>query len=281
MSCPSLAKVRAMGVEQSNTSVIFDDTVMVKFFRRLHPGTNADVELLSALSRSHSDNVPRLFGWLEIDIDGEVFTTAMLQKFVLNSVDGWKLALGAVRDAVREADTDLELLGTDFALEARALGEAVGRVHHSLAAALPVNERLSGAELVAPMRTRLEFVSTVVPEIAELSDAAEAVFARAEAAVAPSGAVVQRIHGDLHLGQVLRTPRSWLLIDFEGEAFRPWGGASPPRPSTPRYRRDAALLRLCRPFPAIDRPGRSRRGHTPRGGLGAAQHRGLPAGLWR
>lgn len=213
---------RPMGVEQSNTSVIFDDAVMCKFFRRLHPGTNADVELLAALSQAECDSVPQLFGWLELELDGESYTTAMLQEFVPNSVDGWELALGAVRDAIREIDVDLDQLGTDFALEARALGEAVAAVHHSLAAALPVKNRLSGAELVAPLRTRLEFVAGVVPEIAEVRDRAEDVFARAEASVPESGAVVQRIHGDLHLGQVLRTPRSWRLIDFEGEPSRPW-----------------------------------------------------------
>nr|WP_120491932.1 phosphotransferase [Corynebacterium lactis] len=213
---------RPMGVEQSNTSVIFDDAVMCKFFRRLHPGTNADVELLAALSQAGCDSVPRLFGWLEATIGGETYTTAMMQEFVPNSVDGWELALGAVRDAIREIDLDLDQLGTDFALESRALGEAVAAVHHSLAAALPVKNRLSGSELVAPLRARLEFVAGVVPEIAEVRAKAEAVFARAEEAVPAEGAVVQRIHGDLHLGQVLRTPRGWRLIDFEGEPSRPW-----------------------------------------------------------
>lgn len=216
------AKGRAMGVEQSNTSVIFDDSVMAKFFRRLHPGTNADVELLAALSSAGCTSVPRLFGWAELEVDGEAYTTAMLQEFVPNSADGWSMALTSVRDIIREADLQPEDLGTDFGVESGALGAAVAEVHGSLAAAVPVRDRFTGAELVAPMRARLSHVAGLVPQVAELADAAEAVFARAAAAVGDDGVPVQRIHGDLHLGQVLRTPRHWLLIDFEGEPSRPW-----------------------------------------------------------
>lgn len=218
----SIESGRAMGVEQSNTSVIFNNSIMCKFFRRLHPGTNADVELLTALSQANCDAVPRLFGWTEFAIAGGGYTTAMLQEFVPNSADGWAMALTSVRDAIREPDTDLEFLGTDFGAESEALGEAVAAVHHSLAASLPAKRRASGAELVAPMRERLRHVAAIVPEIAELADAAEDVFAKAEASVPAEGIVVQRIHGDLHLGQVLRTPRNWRLLDFEGEPSRPW-----------------------------------------------------------
>lgn len=213
---------RPMGVEQSNTSVIFDDRVMCKFFRRLYPGTNADVELLAALSQADCKNVPELYAWVETTIGEDSYTTAMLQEFAPNSVDGWELALGAVRDAIREIDVPLEELGSDFASESKALGEAVATVHSSLAAAVAVKKRLTGAELVAPLHARLDFVAGVVPQIAEVKDRAREVFDRAEAAVPEGGAVVQRIHGDLHLGQVLRTPRSWRLIDFEGEPSRPW-----------------------------------------------------------
>ena len=213
---------RAMGVEQSNTSVIFDEKVMCKIFRRLHPGTNADVELLSALSRAECDAVPHLYGWLELELGEDTYTTGMLQRFVPNSTDGWAMALNSVRAAIRQIDMELAEMGTDFASESFALGKAVAEVHHSLAAALPASRRLSGAEIVAPMRTRLDFVAGVVPEVAALADKARAVFDAAEESVPDKGAVVQRIHGDLHLGQILRTPRSWLLIDFEGEPSRPW-----------------------------------------------------------
>ncbi|MGV3115235.1 maltokinase N-terminal cap-like domain-containing protein [Corynebacterium freneyi] len=215
-------KGRPMGVEQSNTSVIFDDEVMVKFFRRLHPGTNADVELLAALSAADCSSVPHLFGWVELVVDGEAYTTAMLQEFVPNSADGWSMALTSVRDIIREGDLQPEDLGTDFGVESAALGAAVAEVHDTLAATLPVRRRVSGEELVAPMRERLRHVAGIVPQVNALYDAAEAVFAKAAASVGSDGVPVQRIHGDLHLGQVLRTPRHWLLIDFEGEPSRPW-----------------------------------------------------------
>ena len=215
-------KGRPMGVEQSNTSVIFDDEVMVKFFRRLHPGTNADVELLAALSAADCASVPRLYGWAELEVDGEAYTTAMLQEFVPNSADGWSMALTSVRDIIREGDLQPEDLGTDFGVESAALGAAVAEVHDNLAATVPVRRRASGEELVAPMRARLKHVAGLVPQVSELYDAAEKVFSRAAESVGDEGVPVQRIHGDLHLGQVLRTPRHWLLIDFEGEPSRPW-----------------------------------------------------------
>ncbi|WP_295626920.1 maltokinase N-terminal cap-like domain-containing protein [uncultured Corynebacterium sp.] len=215
-------KGRPMGVEQSNTSVIYDDEVMVKFFRRLHPGTNADVELLAALSAADCDSVPHLFGWAELEVGDETYTTAMLQQFVPNSADGWSMALTSVRDIVREADLQPEDLGTDFGVESAALGAAVAEVHDNLKATVPVRRRVTGEELVAPMRARLDHVSGLVPQVKELYDAAVVVFDRAAQAVGSDGVPVQRIHGDLHLGQVLRTPRQWLLIDFEGEPSRPW-----------------------------------------------------------
>ncbi len=211
---------RPMGAEQSNTSVIFDDAVMCKFFRRVHAGTNADVELLSALSEHNNENVPELFGWLELELDGEQYTTAMLQQFVPNSADGWAMALTAVRDTIRDFETPLDQLGTDFATESQGLGAAVASVHAGLKDALPDQGTVSGDELVAPMLSRLEHVCGVVPQIAEIREQAATVF---EAAAGETTSVpVQRIHGDLHLGQVLRTPREWLLIDFEGEPSRPW-----------------------------------------------------------
>lgn len=215
-------KGRPMGVEQSNTSVIYDDEVMVKFFRRLHPGTNADVELLAALTSADCGSVPHLYGWAELEVDGDVYTTAMLQRFVPNSADGWSMALTSVRDIIREGDLQPEDLGTDFGVESAALGAAVAEVHDTLRATVPVRRRVSGEELVAPMRARLAHVASVVPQVAELSDAAEELFAKAAESVGDDAIAVQRIHGDLHLGQVLRTPRHWLLIDFEGEPSRPW-----------------------------------------------------------
>ncbi|MBV7295758.1 phosphotransferase [Corynebacterium sp. TAE3-ERU12] len=213
---------RPMGAEQSNTSVVYDEKLMCKFFRRLHPGTNADVELLAALSAAGCTSVPRLHGWTELDIDGDVYTTAMVQEFVPNSAEGWAMALTSVRDIIREGDLQPADLGTDFASESRALGGAVASVHETLASSVPVSEKLSGEELVAPMLARLDHVAGVVPQVAEQADRVRAVYRDAAAAVGPDGVPAQRVHGDLHLGQVLRTPREWLLIDFEGEPSRPW-----------------------------------------------------------
>ncbi|MEE2035577.1 hypothetical protein Q8814_26340, partial [Rhodococcus sp. CC-R104] len=92
-------------------------------------------------------------------------------------------------------------------------GAAVADVHAHLARGLGTSQR-PAAELVAGMLRRLEAASVEVHELVEFAPAVRAQF---EEAASLGPITVQRIHADLHLGQVLRTPERWLLIDFEGE----------------------------------------------------------------
>ncbi|HMT49726.1 MAG TPA: hypothetical protein PKC36_06235, partial [Dietzia sp.] len=126
-------------------------------------------------------------------------------------------ATASVRDLFAEADLLAEEVGTDFADESRRLGAAVAQVHDDLAAATGTTTR-DGTEIVASMRARLDAAVAEVPGLAPFADAARAVFDE----VAGSGPVpVHRIHGDLHLGQTLRAPDRWIVIDFEGEPAAP------------------------------------------------------------
>src|SRR5918993_3208981 len=84
--------------QQSNTSVMFGDVAMIKVFRRLELGRNLDIEVHDALSRSHSADVARLFGWVEGSWSGDGGETqhadlAMAVEKLTDAHDGWGMAL--------------------------------------------------------------------------------------------------------------------------------------------------------------------------------------------
>jgi maltokinase len=205
---------RVLGAEQSNTSVAWGEQLILKLFRRVAPGLNPDLELHRALRSVDSHEVAALQGAVEGELDGEPATLAMVQDFAANSADGWKMALASVRDLLAEADLRADEVGGDFAGEASRLGETVAVVHDELRRALGTGEG-DPRELADGWHRRL---SAIAAEMAVLGPHVEAIRAAYDA-VADLGSPipVQRVHGDLHLGQTLRTPTGWLVIDFEGE----------------------------------------------------------------
>jgi maltokinase len=243
---PIVGPGRPLLGEQSNSSVIYGERAIMKLFRRATPGLNPDLELHRALGREHSAEVAPLLGAIEGELpDGEgggaPMTVAMLQDYASNSADGWSMALTSVRDLLAEGDLRPDEVGGDFAGEATRLGRTVGSVHAELARALGT-ARLdaTGVRGVADwMLARLEDAAAAVPEVAERRAAITAVLEGVMSA-GEGGLVVHRIHGDLHLGQELRTPRGWLVIDFEGEPSRSL--ADRVRPDSP-LRDVAAMLR--------------------------------------
>ena len=123
--------------------------------------------------------------------------------------------LDAADDEVHAAES-----GGDFAPEATRLGEALREVHDLLHAHFPTETRpaAAAAELAAQMTDRLAAATTVVPDLAAHADALRSVFGRVAGL---DGLSVQQIHGDLHLGQTLRTASGWKIVDFEGEPAKP------------------------------------------------------------
>lgn len=203
--------------EQSNTSMVFGDVAIMKVFRRLHPGVNPDIEIQGALTRLGAKHVPALMGAVEAEIQDEPWSLAMLQEFMTTASDGWQLATASVRDLMAEADLHADEAGGDFAGEAERLGEAVATVHVDLASAFGTREA-SADELhqrAEAMEGRLRRAVDIVPELAEMLAPLSATY-RAVGDLHES-ITMQRIHGDLHLGQALRTVTRWVLIDFEGE----------------------------------------------------------------
>lgn len=225
--------------EQSNSSVRFDETAMMKIFRKVNAGVNPDIEIHEELTRGASEYIAQLYGWIETTVDGEVVQLAMLQEFLRTATDGFELAMASVRTLLVDLDEEPDASGGDFAGEAARLGEALARVHAVLRERFPSGR--SGAETTAElaraMTERLDQALRIVPEVEPHAPRLREVFA---AVASLDGLDVQRVHGDLHLGQTLRTSRGWRLVDFEGEPGRPF--AERALPDSP-WRDVAGMLR--------------------------------------
>ena len=202
--------------EQSNSSVAFGDDSLMKVFRKVTPGRNPDIEIHRALTEDGNPNIALLYGWIEAGEDD----LAMLQQFLRTASDGWDLALVSARNLFAEADLHADEVGGDFAGEAHRLGVAVSEVHEVLRKHFDT-EPFDGASAAEAMRRRLVSAAASVPVLAEHREALEQVFARIGDAKGPDKSWAQRVHGDLHLGQTLRTSKGWKLVDFEGEPAKP------------------------------------------------------------
>ena len=208
--------------EQSNSSVAFGEDSLMKVFRKVTPGVNPDVSIHEVLTRAGSDHVAALYGWLDV-VDEPTDSTiqlAMLQQFLRTASDGWELALASVRNLFAEEDLYADEVGGDFAGEAARLGRALAETHETLAENFPVATRSADemAMLASAMRDRLAAAIEVVPALAEHSPVLQETY---DALGALSDVVVHQIHGDLHLGQTLRTVKGWKIVDFEGEPAKP------------------------------------------------------------
>jgi maltokinase len=209
-----------MGVEQSNSSIVIDDQLVLKVFRKLEPGINPELELLRFLTARGFPNIAPLHAWYEYDGAPLNATLGVAQQFLPDAVGGWELALDRV-----ESDPDW------FLDQLASLGAVTAQMHNVLSSDAgdpafspeePSQESLSLLtatvdEDIERIFVRLPDDERVAPILGRGQDIRERLAARSQLGV---GGRVIRTHGDYHLGQTLYTPRGWVIIDFEGEPAR-------------------------------------------------------------
>ncbi len=219
------AAVRPMGVEQSNSSIVFADETVLKVFRHLEPGINPELEVLRFLTEHGFESIAPLQGYYEYESRTLTATLGVAQRFMAGAVGGWELAL--------------DRIATDpaaFLISLGALGQVTAALHNALASdnedpafapEEPSQEAL--ALLVATLDEDIDRVflrlpddERVAPLVGRGQDVREQISQRAQLGI---GGRLIRTHGDFHLGQTLYvngpTRSGWLIIDFEGEPARP------------------------------------------------------------
>jgi trehalose synthase-fused probable maltokinase len=229
-----LREARSIVAEQSNTSIVFDDELILKAFRRLEAGINPELEMLRFLTEHGFPNIAALGGWYQYAGAPISATLGILQEFVSGGVDGWDLALDEIASAPYA-----------FLERLRRLGAVTGTMHTSLASD-------PGDPAFAPETPSVEalglLTATVDEEIGRMfvdlpddDERLSPILGWGEEvreqlrALSHAGSVGQsiRIHGDYHLGQTLWADDDWVILDFEGEPAR----------SLPERRRKRSALR--------------------------------------
>jgi predicted trehalose synthase len=213
----SMARACAIDVEQSNTSVVFDDEAILKVFRRLEPGVNPELEVLRFLTEHDFSNAPPLGGWYAYAGGRLGATLGILQAFVREGTDGWELA----RHDLMAILPRLRRLGEVTAALHTVLASDQG--DPAFAAETPSVEMLG--LLTATVDEEIERVFLELPqdaeELAPIAGRGEEVREQLRS-LTQGGSIgkIIRVHGDYHLGQTLWADGDWVIIDFEGEPAR-------------------------------------------------------------
>ena len=258
---------RLGSVEQSNTSILYNQTAILKLFRRLRPGENPEVEVARFLTDvAHFPGTPAYLGDLHRTSDGT--TLAFLQAFAPNEGDGWTWTLDELARFFEEiencpppstnvlksgnADSPIQEIPGEilehaglYLEAAQRLGRRTAELH--LALATPTEDPAFSSETycdedLAGDRARIHSQATAALDALQEALQASVTELPAETAALASSLLLRRdcvfraiealhgnaqdfgsrirIHGDYHLGQLLRVKDDFLIVDFEGEPMR-------------------------------------------------------------
>jgi maltokinase len=229
-----LGTARSIESEQSNSSVVFDEELILKVYRRLEPGINPELEMLRFLTERGFANAPALGGWHSYIGRPLEATLGIVQEFVPGGLDGWELALDELAEAPDRFLGRLPRLG-------RVTGEM-----HSVLASEPADPTFSpeqpSLESLGLLTASVdEEIARVFLELPEEVESLAPILGRGEEVrerlrmlthAGTTGRII-RHHGDFHLGQTLWAADDWIVLDFEGEPAR----------SLPERRRKRSPLR--------------------------------------
>lgn len=233
VTMPEILSVRRISAEQSNSSLILGNAIIMKIIRRVMLGINPEVEMVRYLTEHGYANTPPLLGEISRHIDGAPpQSMIVVQKFIANQGDAWEYTLNYLKTSPEALD--------DYAAFARAIGKRLAQLHEVLArpsadrdfnplpaAELDAQVWAEGAvqQLAAAFETLRHVqdpagpagrdAAFVLEHAARISDAVSVL------AKAGTGTLQTRVHGDFHLGQVLVADNDAYIIDFEGEPAKP------------------------------------------------------------
>ncbi len=247
LALPERPKVRRMDVEQSNTSVVIDERIVLKGYRRIQAGAQPELEIARFLDRVGYANTPQLYGFAEYREagGGEATALCIAQEFVENQGDGWSTTLAYLErffDRRKNLDVPEGDYHEIFMQRARRLGVRTAELHRAFAtpagdpafepepltsadlAAWSAQARAGAERALARLARELDSVPSELRTfasslLASRSSVIDRLHLPAEGA--DLGVVNTRYHGDYHLGQVLVVADDFRIVDFEGEPARP------------------------------------------------------------
>jgi maltokinase len=204
-----LASERPIGVDQTHESVVVGEHAIVKWFRRVGPDPSRAAQLLAHLAAVEFSGIPAPLGSLTWRSPAGIeLTLAQGDAFLVGARDGW--------------DWCLERVPGDASVGSE-LGELVAGLHRALAtpsAIIPAPVGPADAADLGRWRgaalATLDEAVALDPDDRELSRIAAAIGSVLGSLPTDRATVVQPVHGDFHVGQVLEWSGGLAVIDFDG-----------------------------------------------------------------